>query len=254
MSGWVQLLVLVVVLAARIGRSATTWRGSSRPDALASCRTVDLPVPPASIRPRAALDRVRDAPGVLVLSVVLLYIFQRVQGGLPLSLGFGGVHPDQAFNTAASFPTNTNWQSYSGESTMGHLSQMGGLAVQNFVSAAVGHGRRGRAGPRLHPRGVRDRRQLLVDMVRATVRILLPIAFVFALVFVSQGVVQNLHGFQTVHTVTGARRRSRAGRSRRRSRSRSSATTAEASTTPTPRTRSRTRARSRTSSRCSSSW
>ena len=72
------------------------------------------------------------------LSVLFLYIFQRVQGSLPLSLGFPGVHPALAFNTAASFITNTNWQAYSGESTMGNLTQMSGLAVQNFASAAVG--------------------------------------------------------------------------------------------------------------------
>ena len=70
--------------------------------------------------------------------VLGLFALQRFQSHLPLSLGFPGVAPDQAFNTAASFVTNTNWQSYSGESTMGHLVQMSGLAVQNFVSAAVG--------------------------------------------------------------------------------------------------------------------
>ena len=72
------------------------------------------------------------------VSVLGLYALQRFQPHLPLSLGFPGVAPDQAFNTAASFVTNTNWQSYSGESTMGHLVQMAGLAVQNFASAAVG--------------------------------------------------------------------------------------------------------------------
>ena len=79
--------------------------------------------------------------GVLSFSavgVLFLYLLQRVQASLPLSLGFPGVNPDQAFNTAVSFVTNTNWQSYSGEATMGHLVQAGGLAVQNFVSAAVG--------------------------------------------------------------------------------------------------------------------
>src|SRR6185312_13801999 len=72
------------------------------------------------------------------VSVLFLYGFLRLQSHLPLSLGFSGVAPDQAWNTAVSFVTNTNWQSYSGESTMGHLVQMAGLAVQNFVSAAVG--------------------------------------------------------------------------------------------------------------------
>src|SRR6185295_16275326 len=72
------------------------------------------------------------------VSVLFLYLFQRVQDRLWLSLGFAPVKPDQAWNTAVSFTTNTNWQSYSGESTMGHLVQMAGLAVQNFASAAVG--------------------------------------------------------------------------------------------------------------------
>jgi len=72
------------------------------------------------------------------VSVLFLYAFQRLQNHLWLSLGFPPVNSDQAWNTAVSFVTNTNWQSYSGESTMGHLVQMSGLAVQNFVSAAVG--------------------------------------------------------------------------------------------------------------------
>src|SRR5262245_24608409 len=72
------------------------------------------------------------------VSILALYLFRRVQASLPQSLGFSGVHPDQAWNTAVSFVTNTNWQSYSGESTMGYLVQMAGLAVQNFASAAVG--------------------------------------------------------------------------------------------------------------------
>src|SRR6185436_17668880 len=72
------------------------------------------------------------------VSILFLYLFQRVQNHLWLSLGFDPVRPDQAWNTAVSFVTNTNWQSYSGEATMGHLVQMAGLAVQNFASAAVG--------------------------------------------------------------------------------------------------------------------
>lgn len=72
------------------------------------------------------------------VSVLFLYLLQRVQGSLPGSLGFVSIDPDQAFNTAASFVANTNWQSYYGEQAMGHVVQTGGLAVQNFVSAAVG--------------------------------------------------------------------------------------------------------------------
>lgn len=72
------------------------------------------------------------------VSVLFLYLLQRLQGSLPGSLGFASIDPDQAFNTAASFVANTNWQSYYGEQAMGHVVQTGGLAVQNFVSAAVG--------------------------------------------------------------------------------------------------------------------
>ena len=85
------------------------------------------------------------------VGVVLLYLLMRLQAVLPLGLGRGAVDPGVAFNTAVSFVTNTNWQSYVPETTMGHLVQMAGLTVQNFVSAAVGHGRGRRADPRLRP-------------------------------------------------------------------------------------------------------
>jgi K+-transporting ATPase ATPase A chain len=138
------------------------------------------------------------------VSVLFLYGFQRVQNHLLLSLGFGPVTPDQSFNTAASFVTNTNWQSYSGESTMGHLVQMAGLAVQNFVSAAVGI-----AVVVALIRGfVRSRTDRLgnfwVDLTRGSLRILLPIAFVFALVLVAGGVVQNFSSAHDVTTLAGA--------------------------------------------------
>jgi potassium-transporting ATPase potassium-binding subunit len=138
-----------------------------------------------------------------LVSVLGLYLLQRVQGGLPLSLGFPGVLPDQAFNTAASFVTNTNWQSYSGESTMGHLTQMAGLAVQNFVSAAVGI-----AVAVAVIRGfVRVRTDRLgnfwVDLVRGTLRILLPMAVLGTLLLVAGGVVQNLSPGTEVTTLTG---------------------------------------------------
>jgi K+-transporting ATPase ATPase A chain len=138
------------------------------------------------------------------ISVLALYLLQRVQPGLPLSLGFPAVEPSQAFNTAASFTSNTNWQSYAGESTMGHLVQMAGLAVQNFVSAAVGIAVavaliRGFTRAKADTIG-----NFWVDLVRSTVRILLPIAFVAALVLLSQGVVQNFHEARVVATVQGA--------------------------------------------------
>jgi K+-transporting ATPase ATPase A chain len=137
-----------------------------------------------------------------LMSVLFLYLLQRVQGALPLNPdGMSSVPPALSFNTAVSFVTNTNWQNYSGESTMSHLTQMTGLAVQNFVSAAVGM-----AVAIAFIRGlVRARSATLgnfwVDLTRTVVRILLPLSIVFALVLVSQGVVQNLRGATAVATV-----------------------------------------------------
>ncbi|SEG87896.1 K+-transporting ATPase ATPase A chain [Thermomonospora echinospora] len=140
-----------------------------------------------------------------VVSLLFLYGLQRLQDRLLLSLGMDPVKPDQAWNTAVSFVTNTNWQSYSGESTMGHLVQMTGLAVQNFVSAAVGMAVaialvRGFARTRTDQLG-----NFWVDLTRGTVRILLPIAFVAALILVSGGVVQNFWNpaDHTVATIAG---------------------------------------------------
>ncbi|MBB5156450.1 potassium-transporting ATPase subunit KdpA [Saccharopolyspora phatthalungensis] len=137
------------------------------------------------------------------ISVLFLYGLQRVQNHLVLSLGHDAVRPDTAWNTAISFTTNTNWQAYTGESTMGHLVQMAGLAVQNFVSAATGMAVaialvRGFARSRTAELG-----NFWVDLVRGSVRILLPIAFLGALVLLAGGVVQNLHGAQPVTTPTG---------------------------------------------------
>lgn len=138
-----------------------------------------------------------------LVSVAGLYALQRMQPALPLSLGFPGVAPDQAFNTAASFTTNTNWQSYSGESTMSHLTQMAGLAVQNFVSASVGIA----VAIALIRGFTRSRTDRLgnfwVDLVRGTLRILLPIAVVATIALVATGVVQNLSGGTEITTITG---------------------------------------------------
>ncbi|MGN5385855.1 potassium-transporting ATPase subunit KdpA [Streptomyces sp. JL7001] len=132
------------------------------------------------------------------VSVVFLYLLQRVQGSLPGSLGFVSIDPDQAFNTAASFVANTNWQSYYGEQAMGHVVQTGGLAVQNFVSAAVGMAVavalvRGFARSRTGELG-----NFWADLVRCTVRILLPIAVIGAIVLVACGVIQNFAGIHEV--------------------------------------------------------
>ncbi|WP_434597634.1 potassium-transporting ATPase subunit KdpA [Streptomyces sp. A5-4] len=132
------------------------------------------------------------------VSVLFLYLLQRVQGGLPGSLGFASIDPDQAFNTAASFVANTNWQSYYGEQAMGHVVQTGGLAVQNFVSAAVGIAVavalvRGFARSRTGELG-----NFWSDLVRGTVRVLIPVAVIGAILLVACGAIQNFAGIHEV--------------------------------------------------------
>jgi len=137
------------------------------------------------------------------VGVLVLYLLLRVQGALPWDRGRPGVAPATAWNTAVSFVTNTNWQSYSGESTMGHLVQMAGLGVQNFVSAAVGLAV-AVALIRGFQRSRTDRLgNFWVDVTRGIVRVLLPLAFVTAIVLLVGGVVQNLAPDQVVSTVTG---------------------------------------------------
>ncbi len=133
--------------------------------------------------------------------VLISYLFLRIQGHLPFNPDhMKGVPAALSFNTSISFLTNTNWQAYAGESTMSHLSQMFALVVQQFLSAAVGM-----AVAIAFIRGlIRRRTQTMgsfwVDTVRSTTRILLPISFVFAFVFMSQGVIQNFHASKTVTT------------------------------------------------------
>jgi potassium-transporting ATPase potassium-binding subunit len=138
-----------------------------------------------------------------LVSVLFLYGLLRLQSHLPLSLGFPGVAPDQAFNTAASFVTNTNWQSYSGESTMGHLAQMAGLAVQNFASAAVGMA----VAVALIRGFIRSRTDRIgnfwVDLIRGCLRILLPLAIVGAIALIATGAVQNLSSGTGATTLAG---------------------------------------------------
>ena len=139
--------------------------------------------------------------------ILMLYLQQRLQGSLPLSQGgvtVGPVAPDLAYNTSVSFDTNTNWQNYLGEQTMTYLSQMAGLAVRNFVSAATGiaiaialtRGLVRKSSPTIG--------NFWVDLTRSTLYILLPIAFVGALFLVSQGVIQTFAASITVHTLQGA--------------------------------------------------
>ncbi|MGD0123664.1 MAG: potassium-transporting ATPase subunit KdpA [Candidatus Limnocylindrales bacterium] len=150
------------------------------------------------------------AVSVIVFSfvcILALYLQQRLQTYLPLSQtgasGVGNVSPDLAYNTAVSFDTNTNWQNYLGETTMTYLSQMAGLAVRNFVSAATGIAVALALTRGLVRKSSTTIGNFWVDMIRATLYILLPIAFVGALVLISQGVIQTFASSIDVHTLAG---------------------------------------------------
>ncbi|MEU4670576.1 potassium-transporting ATPase subunit KdpA [Amycolatopsis sp. NPDC023774] len=147
------------------------------------------------------------ASGVLgfsFASIVLLYLLQRLQSVLPWNFGRGAVSSSVAFNTAASFVANTNWQSYVPETTMGHFVQMTGLTVQNFVSAGVGLAV-AIAVTRGFIRSKTDRLgNFWVDLTRGTIRVLLPMAFVFAIVLIALGVVQSLRSGVAVTNPDGS--------------------------------------------------
>ncbi len=211
-AGWIQALVVVALVLAStpiLGAYLARVFGDGR----APGDRVFLPVERVLYR-FARIDPDREQPWRIyavsllafsVASVLLLYLLQRIQGVLPGNpSGFNGVNPALAFNTAVSFVTNTNWQNYGGESTMSLLTQMAGLTVQNFVSAAVGL-----AVAIALIRGLTRRRSatignLWVDLVRGVTRVLLPLALVFAIILVAGGVVQNLTGFHEARTLEGA--------------------------------------------------
>jgi potassium-transporting ATPase potassium-binding subunit len=138
------------------------------------------------------------------VSVLFLYGLQRLQDHLMLSEHMTAVPPDTAWNTAASFVTNTNWQNYAGESTMGYLVQMTGLTVQQFMSAAVGlvvaiAMIRGFMRSRTNTLG-----NFYVDVTRACVRLLIPLAIVGGLILIASGAIQNFHPYETYTTLSGA--------------------------------------------------
>ncbi|MFD5320813.1 potassium-transporting ATPase subunit KdpA [Streptomyces sp. NPDC127098] len=141
--------------------------------------------------------------GFAAVSVLFLYALLRLQRVLPLSLGHGGLPPSGAFNTAVSFVTNTDWQWYAGEATMGQLAGLAGLAVQNFLSAATGLA----VAVALIRGFTRERTEELgnfwVDLVRSVVRVLLPLSLVAALLLAAGGVVQDFAGAHTLTTLDG---------------------------------------------------
>ena len=204
-AAWLQIAVLVLALGlahrplgdwmARVYSSPTHWRAE---ELVYRAVGVDADAEqrwPVYLRSILALSAV---------GVLLLYTLQRVQSLLPLSGGMAAVEPGSAWNTAVSFVTNTNWQGYAGESTMGPLVQMAGLAVQNFVSAAVGLAV-AVALVRGFARVGTDRLgNAWVDVTRSVTRLLLPLAVLTTVVFVLGGVVQTLSAGTDATTLAGA--------------------------------------------------
>jgi K+-transporting ATPase ATPase A chain len=204
-AGWLQFCLLVLALAAvhkplgdylaRVFTTTKHWRVE---------RLVYRAVGVDADSEQRWPTYLRSVLAFSAVGVLLLYLLQRVQSLLPLNNGMAAVEQTSAWNTAISFVTNTNWQGYSGESTMGNLVQMAGLAVQNFLSAAVGIAVaialvRGFARTNTDRLG-----NFWVDATRTVTRVLLPISVVGALVLVLGGVVQNLSAGTDAHTLAGA--------------------------------------------------
>src|ERR1700675_2057680 len=156
---------------------------------------------------------VRYTIGVLIVSAVSLiftYLLLRLQSKLPFNdfglnpMGFGPVAPDLAFNTAVSFTTNTNWQNYTGESTMSYLSQMLALVIHNFLSAAAGIAMAVALFRGISSRSLKTIGNFYVDITLATLYILIPLSVVIAFILLSQGVLKSISSSPVAHTVAGA--------------------------------------------------
>jgi K+-transporting ATPase ATPase A chain len=203
-AGWLQFLILFVALAAcyvplgnymaRMYTAKNHWRAERGIYKL------------CGIDPEADMrwsTYVRSILAFSVVSVLFVYLIERVQHWLFLSIGMTNVTPDTAWNTAVSFTTNTNWQNYAGEATMGYLTQIGALMVQQFMSAAVGLAV-AIAMIRGFTRSRTDRLgNFWVDLTRGTVRLLLPIAIIGTLVLVAGGAIENLANYHTITTLAG---------------------------------------------------
>ena len=208
-AGFLQIVLYVVVLVALVrplgGFMARVYQGERTWLSPAIEPLERLVYRVAGIDPAGEQEWKRYTLSLLVFNLaglVVVYLIQRLQGGLPLNpQGFGAVTADSAFNTAVSFATNTNWQGYGGETTMSYLTQMLGLGVQNFVSAASGM-----AVLVALIRGFVRRETTIignfwVDLTRGTLYILLPLSTLLALALVSQGVVQSLAPHRQVSLV-----------------------------------------------------
>ena len=203
-AGWLQFALLVAALAAcyvplgnyiaRIFTAKDHWRVERGIYKLCG---ID---PEADMRWSVYM---RSVLAFSLVCVLFLYLIERTQHWLFLSVGMANVTPVTAWNTAASFTTNTNWQNYSGESTMSYLTQMSGLAVQNFVSAGVGlvvaiAMIRGFTRSRTDKLG-----NFWVDLTRSVIRLLLPLAVIGAIILMAGGLIQNFADYHTITTLSG---------------------------------------------------
>jgi len=210
--GWLQIVVLLLVVGlltkplgtymARVFQGQPVWIDK----ALGPLERLFYRV--SSVDPKREMSWKKYAMSMLAFSVagfLLLYLIQRIQGVLPGGpSGISGVRPDTAFNTAASFITNTNWQAYAGESTMSYLSQMLGLTVQNFLAPATGLTVivaliRGFKRKKTNKIG-----NFWVDLTRSILWVLIPLSIVLAVILMWQGSIQNLSAYKKVTTVAGA--------------------------------------------------
>jgi len=215
--GWLQILVFfaaIVAVTKPLGvYMFRVFEGDRQPLPRSFGRLERLCCRLAGVDPGKEQTWKQYAFALLVFSavgLVVTYLIQRLQHVLPFNPAlFGAVEPTSAFNTAASFTTNTNWQGYSGEATMSYLTQMAGLAWHNFTSAAAGIGVALALGRgftrRAGPEGPKTLGNFWVDLIRGIVYVFLPLSIVFGLVLVWQGVIQNLAPYADVTTLEGAK-------------------------------------------------
>jgi K+-transporting ATPase ATPase A chain len=212
-SGWIQILIfcaIVVALVKPLGWYMTRVMAGERTFMSPILRPFErLLYAGAGVDERQEQHWLTYTVAMLAFNAagfLLLFALQRLQGLLPLNpMQMGAVSPDSTFNTAVSFVTNTNWQGYGGESTMGYLVQMAGLTVQNFVSAATGIAIAMALIRGFSRASARTVGNFWTDLTRSTLYVLLPLSILCALFYVSQGVVQTLGSYVEATTVEGAK-------------------------------------------------
>src|SRR5215470_14838424 len=204
-AGWLQFALLVVALAAcyvplgnYIARVFTDTRHWRVERGIYKLTGID---PDADMRWSVY---VRSILAFSLVAVLFVYLIERTQHWLFWAVGMANVPPDTAWNTAASFVTNTNWQNYAGEATMSYLTQIAGLMVQQFMSAAVGLAVaiamiRGLTRSKTDKLG-----NFWVDVTRCTLRLLIPIAVIGGLILIASGAIENLANYHTIATLSGA--------------------------------------------------